>query len=257
MPSFLAELMRDAVVAARSLVFTDHCALCHTPGGGENTDRLQLCDVCRDRLPRLEAPFCQVCGQWFVGEIPHLFRCGNCAGRRFAFEFARAPFQARRELRELVHRFKYGGQLWLAPTLGGLLADALRGPRADPRLAAEPEWLLVPVPLHARRLREREFNQAEELARHLAHATGLPLAPVLRRRRYTTVQASLDRARRLHNLRGAFTLHQGRTATRVHGRAVLLIDDVFTTGATTQECAHILKTDGGARRVVVLTLARG
>src|SRR5690606_14386031 len=113
----------------------------------------------------------------------------------------------------------------------------------------------VPVPLHPRRQREREYNQAEELAAGVARLTGWPLVRALRRQRYTSQQAKLDRAARLHNLRDSFRLH--RAATKVRGQAVLLIDDVLTTGSTAQECAHLLRHEAGARRVAVLTLARG
>jgi len=260
MPSLLRDLWSEARAAAAGVIFDDACALCQVPGVAGVLPA--LCGSCAKALPRLEEPRCGLCGEWFVGTIPGPFRCTNCAGRRFAFDFAIAPFKARAGVRELVHRFKYQRQLWLSETLGALLAEALRGPRADPRLAADGGWLLVPVPLHPRRLREREFNQALELAAVAGRLTGHPVADVLRRTRYTTGQASLTRKDRLDNLRGAFRLQRawpwrsgGRAA--VAGRSVLLLDDVFTTGATTHECARVLRKFGGAKRVVALTLARG
>ena len=151
-----------------------------------------------------------------------------------------------------------GRELWLCDSLASVLATALHGETAEPRLAAEPNWLLIPVPLHPRRLREREFNQALELSRALARRTGLAVADLLRRTRYTTGQASLDRASRLANLRKAFALKcPAPWRPPVEGRPVLLIDDVFTTGATTQECARVLKHLGGAAKWPSLTVARG
>ena len=114
---------------------------------------------------------------------------------------------------------------------------------------------MVPVPLHARKQRERRFNQSVELARTLAKLTGLPWREALRRTRYTKSQAGLDRDDRLQNLHGAFAISR-RAAKRLAGRDVLLIDDVLTTGATAHECALTLKQHG-IRRVAVLTAARG
>jgi len=259
MPSLWSTLGREAREALVGLVFAETCAVCHGSLGGSPVRA--ICHACWSSLPRLDGPRCSVCGEWFVGNLPHPFRCHNCADRRFAFEFATAPFQARGTLRDLVHRFKYDRQLWLVESLGHLLAGALVGPHADARLADE-DWVMVPVPLHPRRLREREFNQALELARVAGRLTGHQVVTVLRRTRYTTGQASLRRRDRLANLRGAFRLRTGwpwgpQPAEAVAGRAVLLIDDVFTTGATMQECARVLRREGGAARVVGLTLARG
>ena len=259
MPSLALELWREACQAILSLVYADACALCHADGGG-GLDQV-LCDRCAAALPRLDGPRCAVCGEWFLGVTPGPFRCLNCADRTFAFEFATAPYRARAGVLELIHQFKYQRQLWLAPLLGRLLAEGIAGPQADPRLADE-DWVLVPVPLHARRLREREFNQAWELASVAGRLAGLPLVNALRRVRHTSVQASLARQNRLENLRHAFQLRRSwsglrRTTSPVLGKAVLLVDDVFTTGATADACARVLLRDGRARRVVALTLARG
>lgn len=261
MIALLTDLVREAAQAARSLVFNESCALCHQElpppdNVPSSAPPLLLCPTCLENLPRLEPPFCQRCGEGFTGEVPEHFECRSCHGRLFAFDFARAAFHSRGGVRELVHRLKYDGELWLAPTLGRLMALCLRGPIADPRLREEPKWVLVPVPLHARRLREREFNQAEELAVGLAQATGLPLARALCRHRHTAQQALLNQTERLRNLRNSFSLRRSAALT-LRDEAVLLIDDVLTTGSTAQKCAQLLRSEAGARRVAVLTLARG
>jgi ComF family protein len=259
MPSLIHALWNEARTAAAGLVFVDGCVLCHAARAGGPVPA--LCPACADALPLLADPRCAVCGEWFMGVIPGPFRCLNCHDRSFAFDFATAGYRARHGMRDLVHQYKYGRQLWLAPSLGRLLAGTLVGPRADLRLAEE-DWVLVPVPLHPRRQRERGFNQAFELARVAARLTGRPVLDVLRRTRYTTVQATLVRQDRLQNLRGAFRMRRTwpwreRAPSAVAGRSVLLIDDVFTTGATIDECAGVLRRHGGARRVVAVTLARG
>lgn len=259
-PQLLTSLWNETRKAAAGLVFAETCALCHAEGAGPSVPA--LCDRCVRSLPRLQAPCCRVCGEWFVGNIHGPFRCTNCVDRRFAFEFAIAPFRARAGLRDLVHQFKYQRQLWLAESLGRLLAQAVYGPHADPRLADD-RWVLVPVPLHPRRLREREFNQALELATTASRQTGLPVVDALRRIRYTTGQASLTRHDRLDNLRDAFRIRRswpwsrGGLSRALEGRCVLLVDDVFTTGATMDACARIIRRQTGATRIAALTLARG
>jgi len=144
-----------------------------------------------------------------------------------------------------VQRFKYGPDVTLAPTLGDFLAD--NGPVMDAYA------LLVPVPLHPSRLRWRGFNQALLLARPLARRGRVRLAPfALARTRPTAPQVGLNDKERQENIAGAFTV---RDPVLVRGRSILLIDDVYTTGATVNECARVLR-GAGARRVDVLVLAR-
>jgi ComF family protein len=149
-------------------------------------------------------------------------------------------------LREAVHRFKFGGALALDRPLGGLLAA---------RLAAEmPLWrpeLVVPVPLHRRRLGERTYNQSLLLARELARQWRVAVpARLLLRTRPTPPQQGLTAAQRRRNLKGAFALRRP-----LGGERVLLVDDVLTTGATARECARMLLA-GGAGEVAVAVLAR-
>ena len=162
-------------------------------------------------------------------------------------------------MRELIHQFKYERRLHLRGALAGLM---LRTLEAEPRLAREnlADWLLVPVPLHRSREAEREFNQSWELCLRLSRLTGIPAAKALLRTRETEQQAGLSRGQRLKNLRGAFAVlppGRWRPEIRLQGRRILLVDDVFTTGATTSECARILRQEGGAEKVVVITVTRG
>jgi ComF family protein len=145
-------------------------------------------------------------------------------------------------LRAIVHAFKYDGRRSLAARLGALMrargADVLRGADA-----------IVPVPLHRARRRERGFDQAADLARHV----GLPVVYALRRTRPTAVQASLPAARRHGNVRDAFAARPAAAA--LDGLTVVLVDDVSTTGATLEACARVL-TDAGVRELRALTAAR-
>lgn len=216
-----------------------------------------LCAACLGELPRLEAPFCKVCGEAYDGAISGEFRCMNCADRKFAFEYAVSGFRVEGAAREMIHQFKYGRDLSLRGVLGGMLRRALD----DPRFAAEPlpGWILVPVPLHRAKEADRGFNQSRELCQELTKHSGIPTVDCLSRVRDTGSQASLHRNERLKNLSKAFAMRRRRfrKAPDVRGAKVLLVDDVLTTGATTHECARVLRRDGGVEKVVVITVARG
>jgi competence protein ComFC len=197
---------------------------------------------------RIEAPFCQRCGEPFYGDLDLAFSCTNCGRRAWSLEWARAGFIAEGTVREAIHGFKYGRHYYQITRLGEWLDLAYEAH------ASAGGWdALVPVPLHPRRRRERGFNQSAELARQLSRSRKIPIRDCLRRRKETAVQARQVRAARLRNLRNAFDL---KSRFDVAGQHLLLIDDVFTTGATADACAHALRK-AGAARVCVLTVARG
>ncbi len=215
-----------------------------------------LCKKCQTQLHAITHPMCEVCGQPFSGDLTDSFQCSNCADRLLQFDFARAGYQSKDLARVLVHRYKYNGQFFLASLLGEMLNETLDDHRiSNPN--EELDWVLVPVPLHSRRLREREFNQAEELCREIARHRSLKIVYALRRTRYTRRQVKLERNERLTNLRGAFTISpRPREKNLIVGKQILLVDDVLTTGATASECAQTLYK-AGALKVVVITVVRG
>jgi ComF family protein len=175
-------------------------------------------------------------------------RCGACRRGLYRFDVARAwaPFQD--SVKEIIHQLKYGSHPSLARPLAARLASTYGA--HQPQLQAD--WL-IPVPLHPARKRERGFNQSGEIARHFSRIAGVPLARHgLMRIRPTQVQAGLTRRERRRNVSGAFAVAK---SAEIRGKAILLIDDVFTTGATLNECAKILRQSGAAR-IAVLTVAR-
>lgn len=261
----LTRALRSLPRSALDLLYPPRCAACVTRLPARPA--ADFCPACEDLLEPVTPPACEICSEPFPGQIPHAFACPNCADQTFAFECAISVWHSSGPLREAIHRFKYARSIHLRLPLARKLFDTL----SDPRLAQSvpsggssaslpdnpdgyPDWLLVPVPLHPRRLRERRFNQSAELARTLSKLSGLPCRDLLRRTRYTTAQAALSRKERLKNLAGAFSLKPG-AGLPAHGN-LLLIDDVFTTGSTAHECASVLKK-AGARRIIVLTVARG
>lgn len=260
-PSRLRRVVGPVLQAATDLMYPRRCCVCKVPlahDAPRDGGRAWFCKVCADDLPFMEPPCCKVCGEFYDGAFTNEFRCMNCDGRRLEFEFATAACRAEGAVREMIHQFKYERRLQLRGPLATLMLRTL----AEPRLAREnlAGWLLVPVPLHHSRELDREFNQSWELCLCLSRLTGIPAVKALARVRETDTQASLDRDERLKNLRGAFALRKARPWEQkitLQGRRILLVDDVFTTGATTSECARVLRKDGGAEKVVVITVARG
>jgi ComF family protein len=248
--SLAAALPASAAAAARSIVdpllsvlFPSFCVVCRSLLG--EVSRGPLCPACFVDLPRHHAALCR-CGVPLGGSAPA--PCGRCRRQRNAFTAGASLGPYEGSLRTVIHALKYSRR----PRLAGRLADALIAHPAARALLA-PDALLVPVPLHPRRLRERGFNQSELIARALGRRTGLPLLTrALSRRRDTPPQAGLTAAVRRRNVSGAFV---ARPCSALAGRTVVLIDDVLTTGATARACAAALQ-EAGASAVHVLTVAR-
>jgi ComF family protein len=230
--------------AAASLLYPPVCALC----GGNTRAGEYICELCESKATRIVAPFCQQCSEPFQGAISSAFTCANCAHRTVYFEAAVAAYRGRGLVRQIIHDFKYGRQVHLRHLVARWLCEALD----DERLRGRQFDLIVPVPLHPTRKRERGFNQAALVAELLSARTSIPCKALLERIRYTTTQTALDRAERMENLHNAFRL---RKNTDVRGLQVLLIDDILTTGSTLSECARVLKR-GGATSVHAATAAR-
>jgi len=230
--------------AAVSLLYPATCTIC----GKNLRPGDYLCNECEEKIVRITAPFCQTCSEPFEGSITSAFTCANCAHRKIYFDAAVAAYRGRGIVREIIHEFKYGRQIHLRHLVSRWLQAALN----DERLRDCHFNIIVPVPLHPARQRERGFNQASLLAELLSAHTSIPSKPMLERVRYTTTQTALDRSERMENLHNAFRL---RKNADVRGLRVLLIDDVLTTGSTLSECARVLKR-AGALSVHAATAAR-
>lgn len=234
--------LRRAATALLDLLLPPRCLAC----GATVSEAGTLCASCWRGITFLGAPCCACCGLPFEFEAGGAALCGACARERPPFDCARAVMRYDEASRGLILAFKHGDRLHMAPAFGTWLK------RAGSDLIAVAD-LAVPVPLHWTRLFARRYNQAAVLAHALRAAGGPPVGvDWLLRRRRTPSQGKRSAAAREHNVRAAFALKPGR---EVRGKRILLIDDVFTTGATVGECARVLRR-AGAASVSVLTLAR-
>lgn len=215
------------------------CLLC-----GADAATHPLCRGCAAELPWHRQPQCPQCAT----PSPDGQLCGNCLKRPPAFDRTRAALAYAFPLDRLIPRLKYQGRLAIAPALGECLAEAVgQAPRPD---------CLIAMPLHPRRIRERGFNHASEIARDVARRLGLPLdADRCQRVRDTPPQMGLKYDARQRNVRGAF-----RCSGNVQGLRIAIVDDVMTTGTSLDELAKTLKLAGAAEVetwVVARTLPPG
>lgn len=230
------------------LVYPQECVACRAgltaPSAG------CLCARCFSGMPLIDAWQCPRCGEQ-LGPYAQVSRraCPSCRDRPgLLFRKAVAACRYEGVAREMVHRFKYSGDVRAVEWMGLRMAEKLR----------HAGWigqvdLLVPVPLHWTRRLSRRFNQSELLGRVVARECSRPMVPrLLRRRRRTSAQSLLETAERMENVRGAFQVTRPRLA---RDRSILLIDDVMTTCATATECTRVL-LEAGAKRVYVAVFAR-
>jgi predicted amidophosphoribosyltransferase len=206
------------------------CAVCGV--GGD-----QLCAACRERLPRLEPPFCDRCGAPTAWPVA---RCRECSGRRLAFASARAAVAYDDDVRRLVRGWKERGLRRLAVEAAEVLVGVLPAPGSG---------VLTFVPPDRARSLQRGHHPAERLARELGELWSLPVLPLVARTGPAPHQRGLALADRRRNVAGAFAPASGAP------RAVTLVDDVYTSGATAAAAASALRK-AGARRVEVVTFAR-
>ncbi len=234
--------------ASGRLVYPPHCVVCGRPTQ-EDEDRY-LCRDCIGTIRFVNGPTCRKCGHELGPYTAAGTRCANCRNMPLRFDRAVAAAHHAGAARHMVLAFKFAAQKYHAFPLSKLLAACLNDTDIP-----EKAQLIVPVPLHRSRLRSRGFDQSELLARELGDRLGLPVSTKILRRIVNTPPQTraTSRAGRRANVKGAFRVR--RFAALIRGKSLLLVDDVLTTGATTSECAGVLKR-AGAKRVYVATATR-
>lgn len=220
------------------------CPLC---GSRRKPGRSGLCCICQKELDYWEEKYhqCHTCGRF----IPPESSCQGCCEQPPPFEKAVAVGPYRGVLKDSLYSLKFRGDRKLAHPLGRLMAHKIRS-----KIKLEEIEAVIPVPLHPDKLKIRGFNQAELLAREVARATRIPVVPnLLAKTAETSAQTHLTQKEREANLKGVFGVRGG---SRVKGKAILLVDDIFTTGSTAAECSRTL-LQGGAKKVYVGIVATG
>ena len=240
-------------------IFPPKCLICGAFDGLVPDDKVSFdspahvtasyfCEACRKGLIPIASPFCSKCGLPFISREGEDHTCSECLVEEKYFRRARAFGVYDGSLMEAIHRFKYAKRVSFSRPLSALVREAFFR-----------FWdvnsidLIVSVPLHMKRLQERGFNQSFLLIRRWAKQEGLPFDGLtLSRSRWTEPQTALSRTERQKNIKGAFDV---KDPEKIVGQKILLVDDVYTTGSTVNECARVLM-EAGAEFVDVLTLAR-
>lgn len=239
-------MLSASISSLVDLFFPPRCYLCEKLIAGQ--DEKVLCPECLGKIVPLGSPLCLRCGFPFPFSTGPDRLCGVCLSQKRPFRFCRQLGRYQGALLESIHRFKYQRIPALAKPLGRLLADLV-----EEHFPWQQYDLIVPVPLHPRRLREREFNQALLLAKGMGKALGIRVDfQSLIRVKWTEPQVKLNWQARRKNVSRAFSVKEKK---RISGRLVLLVDDVMTSGATIEECSRTL-LKAGAREVDAVALAR-
>ena len=205
-----------------------------------NMGNFYICGRCEPLFERVLPPFCKKCGSKL--NAPEEI-CASCFGKKLFFESNESGFLYDELMRDMLHDMKFRNKKRIAEGLGALWAKTISLPRGD--------FVLVPLPMHHKKRKERGFNQAEVLAKALAKECKAGYVPLLKRIVDTPAQSGLHPKQREENVKNAFKLLSGYS---VLGKTVVLIDDIYTTGASLNECARVL-TEAGAAVVLAKTLA--
>ncbi|HNR03628.1 MAG TPA: ComF family protein [Bacillota bacterium] len=216
------------------------CSICGRAG------RLAVCNACMASLDYLQGITCLHCGKQLNEQYDDC-TCPDCKTGIFYYERAYSCFEYGGMGKKLIHKLKYEGMVQLANVIAGLMAERLE----NERLVID---AIVPVPIHKKKLEARGFNQSQIIARELGERLHKPVMGCLERMVETKEQYNLDRNQRFLNIRGAFSVKLSYNIGKY--KNILLVDDIYTTGSTVNECSKLLK-DAGAAKVYVITAATG
>jgi ComF family protein len=231
----------------RELIYPKTCLACKSRIPAQDKEEF-ICSACQTKIEKNFPPFCVSCGRKLEKKALSKNICANCSKKNLEFDRAFSPCVYTGVVKTLIHEFKYNGKDYLSKPLAGLISDFIK----EYDLPIEDLDMIIPIPLHKSKAREREFNQAELLAENLGETFHKQVANgLLKRHKQTRTQTTLKEELRFSNVKNSFSLNQPQAVKDKH---ILLVDDVLTTGATSSEAARILKS-AGANLVFVITLA--
>ncbi|RJP28173.1 MAG: ComF family protein [Candidatus Omnitrophota bacterium] len=232
----------------KDIIYPRVCIACNTKISEDASIEKLICLKCWEKIGRNKPPFCQQCGRQLQRKNINKSICDGCVRSNVYFDRAFSPYRYEGAIKKLIHNFKYNNKKFLNKPLANLLINFINEYEIPIRFID----FLVPIPLNNARLREREFNQSQLLAERLSMILSKPvLNNALSRVVNTRSQAELNGQERFINIKNAFRTIE---TSAIKGKNILLVDDVFTTGATLSEAACVLKKSG-ANIVFALTLA--
>ncbi len=230
------------------IIYPPRCHICMEFMDVHPVGRGDICDECFSNLIPLAHPYCSICGEPFKSKVEEDHLCEKCIRRKPFYDELRSPYLYEQDLMTAVQAIKYGGKSYIVKSMGPLLADF-----AKERITSMEDMIIMPVPLHKKKLRQRGFNQSALMVKEISPVLDIEADYFsLIRIRDTETQAGLNLEQRRKNVKGAFDLRGERN---LKGKTVILVDDVATTGNTINECAKVLKK-AGCEKVMGLTLAR-
>lgn len=233
-----------------NFIFASNCRVCENLLSG--LEEKYICKDCFSKIEFITPPYCDKCGKILIDSFKEIEKpiCRDCHSLKRHFYKARAVGIYEEALREGIHLLKFEKKVGIHKPLGDLLVRYLKEQQDD---LIDRIDFVIPVPLHRKRLKSRGFNQAQLLCHYIEKHFNLPVNLDLKRIRFTPPQMNLRRQERLQNIKGAFEI---KNKVAIAEKYILLVDDIFTTGATVDECSQVL-LKAGAKQVSVLTLARG
>lgn len=234
-----------------NFVFPLDCKICEKPI--RESKGYSICEDCFKTIELIERPYCAKCGKPLIPtdffKQNREILCLDCKRKKYSFEFSRSTGIYDKVLKKCIHLFKYYGEKKLAKPLGKLMVDSLVKNDEFKRKID----LIIPVPLHKNDLKKRGFNQSVLLGKVTGDYLSIPVREnVLVKKKLTPFQVNLSKKERKINILGAFSVEKPE---EIKGKNILILDDVFTTGATVEECTKELMK-ARAKNIFVLTLAR-
>lgn len=239
-------MLKELITGLKDIIYPKICISCKISLKNISSIDEIICNECWNKIQRNLPPFCYKCGR-HLDDITETV-CNSCLKNVLYFDRAFSPCVYEGIIKELIHEFKYKNKDYLGYTLSKLMIEFIK----NYNLPMDDIDLIIPIPLHKTRLREREFNQAQILSLEVAKEFNkVMLEQILIRNLYTKTQTELEYKKRILNVKDSFLVVQKDI---IKDKNVLLIDDVLTTGATASWAAYALK-NSGANMIFVLTLA--